>query len=369
VTNRTHVPLVDLALQHERVELEVRSGFDRVLKNTSFVLGPEVAEFERSFAEYCEVAEVVGVANGTDALEIALEVVGIGRGDEVVVPANTFVATAEAVARSGATLVLADCDQHFLIDVDEVAARCSDRTKAVVAVHLYGQTAAVDDLRAVVGDGVVVLEDAAQAQGATRHGVRAGGLGDVAATSFYPGKNLGAYGDAGALMTRSGTIANAARRLRNHGGAVKYEHVDVGRNSRLDALQAVVLSAKLRVLDAWNQERRAAAALYEDLLADEPRVVLPSTLPGNQHVFHLYVVRVPERDRVLAAMNADGIGAGVHYPHPVHLVPAFARAGQGRGSFPVAEQAAEEILSLPIYPGITPDQQEAVVASLVGALT
>lgn len=362
------VPLVDLSLQHERIAADVSIGFERVLKSTSFVLGPEVQAFEQSFAEYCDVDHAVGVGNGTDALEIALVAAGVRRGDEVIVPANTFVATAEAVVRIGATLVLADCDEHFLIDPADVAHRITSRTRAVIAVHLYGQTAPIEVLRAVVGPDIVIVEDAAQSQGARRHGARAGSLGDIAGTSFYPGKNLGAYGDGGALMTNCEEYADLARKLRNHGGARKYEHVEIGRNSRLDGLQAVVLSTKLDLLDAWNDERRAAAARYDQLLAGLDQVATPLTLPGNEHVFHLYVVRLEERDRVLAELNDAGIGAGIHYPHPIHRLAAFDSLDLGAGGFPRSERFAEEILSLPIFPGITEAQQNVVIASLRKAL-
>jgi dTDP-4-amino-4,6-dideoxygalactose transaminase len=365
----TPVPLVDLKIQHRRIREAAFEAMHEVADNTAFVLSPHVAAFEREFAQYCEVDRVVGVANGTDAIEIALRAAGVGPGDEVIIPANTFIATAEAVVRAGATLALTDCDDDFLMDPGALAARVTGRTRAVIPVHLYGQTAAVEAVRAVVGPEVILVEDAAQAQGALRFGARAGSLGDVAATSFYPGKNLGAYGDGGALMTSSDAIADAALALRNHGGVRKYEHLVVGMNSRLDGLQAVVLSLKLRLLDEWNKERRQAADLYEDLLGGLPDVVTPRTVDGNTHVWHLYVVRVPDRDRVLTELNAAGIGAGIHYPAPVHLLPAFAGLGLGRGAFPVAEKLADEILSLPIYPGITAEQQHRVVDELTRALS
>ncbi|GAA4710772.1 DegT/DnrJ/EryC1/StrS family aminotransferase [Nocardioides conyzicola] len=362
------VPFVDLALQNAQVADAVAAGFERVLSTQGFVLGPEVARFEEAFASYCGVSDVVGVGNGTDALEIALVSAGIGPGDEVIVPANTFVATAEAVVRVGAELVLADCDDDFLIAPESVVDRATGRTRAVIAVHLYGQVARVEVLRDALGAGVLIVEDAAQAQGATRGGVRAGALGDVAATSFYPGKNLGAYGDAGALMTSSVDVADQARMLRNHGGVARYEHQEIGRNSRLDGLQAAVLSAKLPVLDRWNQERRRAAARYDELLAGVVGIRTPRTLPGNEHVHHLYVVRVRDRDRVLGCLQAAGIGTGIHYPAPIHLIPAFAHLGLRPGEFPAAERAAGEILSLPMFPGITAAQQERVADVLVEAV-
>ena len=358
------VPLVDLGLQHSRIAEEVREGFERVLNRTAFVLGPEAEAFERAFAEYCGVRHCIGVASGTDAIELALRGSGIGAGDEVIVPTNTFVATAEAVVRAGATPVLVDCDDDYLIDVDAVSAAVTKRTRAVVPVHLYGQVAPMKEVRDAVPEDVVVIEDAAQSQGAVQSGRRAGSLGLAAATSFYPGKNLGAYGDAGAVMTDDDSVAERVRRIRNHGGVNKYEHLEFGVNSRLDGLQAVVLSLKLRRLDAWNAERREAAARYDDLLADLPEVLRPRTRPENEHVWHLYVVRVPRRDHVLAHLNSAGIGAGIHYPTPVHLLPAFAYLGHGQGVFPRAEHMAGEILSLPIFPGITAEQQERAADNL-----
>ncbi|WP_213816475.1 DegT/DnrJ/EryC1/StrS aminotransferase family protein [Glaciihabitans sp. dw_435] len=358
------VPFVDLALQRDRVADAVRAGIDGVLDNTSFVLGPEVSAFEREFAAYCGVPHVVGVGNGTDALELALRAAGIGRGDEVIVPANTFVATAEAVARAGATAVFADCDDNYLIDPDDAARVAGPRTRAVMAVHLYGQCAPVERLRATLGPDVLIIEDAAQAQGARRFGALAGSLGDVAGTSFYPGKNLGAYGDGGAVMTARDDIAHAIRELRNHGGLARYEHRVLGMNSRLDGIQAAVLSAKLPLLDAWNDERRAAADEYSRLLAGVPDVITPATAEGNDHIFHLYVVRVPDRETTIARLHSDGIAAGVHYPTPVHLLRPFRAEHGSARPLPRAEAFSRDILSLPIYPGITLRQQEYVVDRL-----
>jgi len=292
----------------------------------------------------------------------------------VIVPTNSFIATALAVARAGATPVLVDCDPVYqLIAVDEVQRRLTARTRAVIPVHLFGQMAPMAAIQAVASArGLMVLEDAAQAQGATQAQggttIRAGAAGLVAATSFYPGKNLGAYGDGGAVTTDSDAIAAKVRALRNYGSEVKYHHPETGFNSRLDTLQAVVLLAKLKRLAAWNEARRQAAARYDRLLADLPHAVPAPRLMENVHIHHLYVVRVTNRDAVLARLNADGIGAGVHYPVPIHLQGAFAYLGHRRGDFPVAERAAAEILSLPMFPEITPAQQERVVASLRAAL-
>jgi dTDP-4-amino-4,6-dideoxygalactose transaminase len=370
---RQPVPFLDLGIQTAEVEAEVRERWDRILSTSGFVLGPEVERFESEFAAYSGARHAIGVGNGTDALEIGLQAAGIGAGDEVIVPANTFFATVEAVLRVGATLVVADVDDDYLLDPLDVAARVTPRTRAVVAVHLYGQMAPVARLREVVGPDVLLVEDAAQSQGARRDGLRSGGAGDVAATSFYPGKNLGAFGDGGAVLTSSDDIDRRARRLRNHGGVDRYEHLEVGTNSRLDALQAAVLSVKLTRLDAWNGRRSAAAARYEVLLADAfadvPELVVPRELPGAAHVWHLYVVQVPDRAAVSAALGAAGIGHGIHYPSPVHLLPATAHLGLRAGTAPRAEAQTDRILSLPMFPGITAAQQEYVVETLHTAVT
>lgn len=361
---KQQVPLVDLSRQQSQIADQIREGFNRVIAESSFILGPQVDEFENSWASYCGVKQAVGVGNGTDAIELALRAAAVGPGDDVVIPANTFVATAGAVMRTGASLILADCDDNYLISVDDVERRMTSRTKAVIGVHLYGQTAPIETLRERLGSDIVLVEDAAQSQGARRKGRRAGSLGDVGATSFYPGKNLGAYGDAGAVMTNSTEIADNVRRLRNHGGTAKYEHPEIGFNSRMDSLQAVVLAAKLAMLDEWNAQRVEAAARYDDMLANIPGVTAPRTVDGNDHVFHLYVVRVARRDEVVAQLNASGIGAGIHYPRPVHLHGAYGNLGYSSGDFPRAEQSAKEILSLPLYPGISPDEQAYVVDGL-----
>ena len=364
------VPLVDLRLQHAQVAAEVERGFAEVLASGAYVGGPAVRDFEQEYAAALGVRHCVGVANGTDALELALRACGIGRGDEVVLPANTFVATAEAVVRAGATPVLADVDKDcLLLDADSVASAVGPRTRAVVPVHLFGQTAPVERLEELVAErGLLVVEDAAQSQGARRHGRTAGALGVASATSFYPGKNLGAYGDAGAVLTDDDDLARRVRLLGNHGSAAKYVHEQLGFNSRMDTLQAVVLRAKLARLEGWNDQRRAAADRYDTLLGDLPEVRLPGRLEGNVDVWHLYVVRVADRDAALQRLNAAGIGAGIHYPVPVHLQPAFVGLAAGPGSFPVAETAAQEILSLPLYPGITEDQQARVADELRRAL-
>ena len=364
------IPLVDLKAQLAEIGDEVRAGFDEVIANTAFVLGPQVRAFEEAFASFSGVKHAIGVANGTDALELAVRAAGVGPGDEVILPANTFIATALAVQRAGATPVLVDCDEvHQLIDVARVEAAITERTRAIMPVHLFGQMVAMEDVLSLAERrGLVVLEDAAQCQGAKRNGKPAGSLGLAAGTSFYPGKNLGAFGDAGAVLTNDDALAKKVRALRNYGSEVKYHHPETGFNSRLDTLQAVVLSAKLRRLDRWNEQRRAAAARYDAMLADLFSVVRPGTLEGNEHVWHLYVVRVPSRDKVLADLQAQKVGAGIHYPVPIHLQGAFAHLGHREGDFPVTEKAAAQILSLPLFPEITEAQQERVIAALRRAL-
>lgn len=364
------IPLVDLASQHAEIADEIRPALERVFATTAFVGGPEVAAFEREYAEYVGAAHCVGVANGTDAIELALRAVGVGPGDEVLLPANTFIATAEAVSHVGATPVLVDVDEeHLLIDPARVEGAITDRTKAILPVHLFGQTAFVEELQRLAdAAGVVLIEDAAQAQGARRWGRPAGSLGRLAATSFYPGKNLGAAGDAGAVTTGDPELAERVRITAAHGSPSKYVHDVVGRNSRLDAVQAVYLRAKLARLEKWNQLRREAATRYGELLAPFDGIRRPRPAAGNEDVWHLYVVRVDERDRVLDTLAADGIGVGIHYPTPVHLTRAYSHLGLGPGSFPVAEAAAHRILSLPMFPHLSMDQQERVADALARAV-
>ena len=365
------IPLVDLAAQQAEIDEEVRAGLDEVFATTAFIGGKAVGEFERAYAEATRVAHCVGVANGTDALELALRAAGVTPEGEVVLPANTFIATAEAVSRIGAKPVLVDVDpEYLLIDPDRVAEAVTEKTQAIVPVHLFGQVAPVEKLIPIAESvGAVVVEDAAQSQGATRNGAYAGSLGVAAGTSFYPGKNLGAAGDAGAVTTNDPEIAARVRLIGAHGSAKKYIHDVIGVNSRLDTVQAVVLSAKLKRLEGWNERRRQAADRYATLLAEVDEVRVPQSQQENLDVWHLYVVRVAERDRVLAELNGAGIGAGIHYPVPVHLTPAYASLGHAAGSFPVTEQAAGTILSLPLYPHITSAQQQRVAHALATAVS
>mgnify|MGYP006271430031 FL=1 len=366
----SNIPLVDLGYQAQEIDAEVRAAWDAILAKTAFIGGGHVGTFESEYAEYSAVKHVIGVANGTDALEIGVRALGIGHGDEVIVPTNSFIASALAVARAGATPVLVDCDPvHYLIDPSKIEAAITPRTRAIMPVHLYGQLAPMEEVCAIATrNKLFVIEDAAQSQGASRNGRASGAFGHVTGTSFYPGKNLGAFGDAGAVLTDDDDIAKKVRALRNYGSEVKYHHPETGFNSRLDTLQAAVLSAKLKRLDSWNEMRRRAAMLYSDLLSGRPGISTPGTLEGNSHVWHLYVVEVAERDRVLAELNSLGIGAGIHYPTPIHMHGAFAHLGYPSGSFPVADGTAPRILSLAMYPGITDDQVKEVATALMKAV-
>lgn len=360
------VPFLDLAAQQAEIVDEVLPVWHHQLASAAFIGGEQVDAFEREYAEYIGVAHVVGVSNGTDALELAYRAAGVGQGDEVIMPANTFIATAEAASRIGAVPVFVDVDdEHLLIDPDAVDAAITERTRAIVPVHLFGQTAPVQRIAPIAERrGIALIEDAAQAQGASSAAGRAGAMGRIAATSFYPGKNLGAAGDAGAVMTDDDGAAALIRNLAAHGSSVKYVHDNIGMNARLDAVQATVLRAKLRRLDRWNDARRAAAARYTELLGDIEGIRLPREVPGNDDVWHLYVIRVDERDRVLSALAEDGIAAGIHYPTIVPLTEAYAGLGHRPGQFPVAEAAASGILSLPMFPHLTEEQQRAVAAAV-----
>ena len=354
---------------HAEIASGVRAAFETIFVHGGYVNGDEVTAFEQAFARFTGMAYCVGVASGTDAVELALRAAGIGSGDEVLVPVNTFHATAAAVVRAGATPVFVDCEpDYLLLDVTQAQERAGPRTGAVLPVHLYGQMVALEQLASLAGRGVQIVEDAAQAHGATRFGQAPGSVGCAAAWSFYPGKNLGAYGDAGAVVTRDAGLAAKTRRLGNYGAVARDDHATVGFNSRLDTLQAVVLAAKLARITVWNEKRRQAAAVYDILFSGCSEVVLPKCMPGNEHVYHQYVVRVPERDRILNSLRGQAIQAAVHYPNPLHLQEAFGWLGHGPGDFPVAEQAAREILSLPLFPHITREQQERVHRAMMDVL-
>jgi len=359
------IPFVDLGAEHAEVAIEVAQRWAGVLASSQFLAGAEIECFEADFARFCELRHCVTVANGTDALELALRVVGVMVGTEVVVPAVTFIATALAVLRIGARPVLVDVDGSGLMDPRQVSEALSPRTRAVVPVHLYGQMAACEDIVKALGDhDVALVEDAAQAHGARRGGQAVGARAAAVATSFYPTKNLGAYGHGGAVLTDSPRLAAHVRALRSHGSDRKHHHPVMGWNSQLDELQAAVLNAKLPGLAERNQRRRQAAARYDNLLATRADIALPVQVDGNEHVWHLYAVRVPRRDAVLERLHRLGVDAGIHYPVPLHLQPALKHLGYRGGDFPMAEALAASVLSLPLFPTITAAQQEKVVAVL-----
>ena len=360
------IPFTDLAAMAQEVWPSIEADYMACLLHADFVGGPPVETFERDWAEYCGASHSVGVGNGTDAIELSLTALGIGAGDEVIVPANTFIGTAAAVVRAGATPRFADVsDETLLITPKTMAAAVTPRTRAVIAVHLYGQMADMDGLTAAAADhGIVVVEDAAQAHGATWAGRPAGSFGAAACFSFYPGKNLGAFGDAGAVVTSDSDLADRVRALANHGrlsGSAHYEHVYVGRNSRMDALQAIALSGKLARNPAWNERRQMLASRYrEQLIGTSVRLV--DTDPRAEHVYHLLVARVADRDRVQAELRDHGVQTGVHYPVPCHRQPPLREFATA--PMPVTDQAAAEIISLPMFPHMTADQVDVVCDAL-----
>lgn len=367
------IPFQDLPLQIQNLRSELDPAIAEVLRHGQFILGPEVTTFETAWSVFCGTRHAVGVGSGTDALQLILRALGIGTGDEVITVANTFIATAEAISYTGAKPVLVDCDAaHLLIDPAAVAAAVTPRTRAIIPVHLYGQPADMSALRAIAtSHSLALIEDAAQAHGATlTSGEVCGSLGVAAGFSFYPGKNLGAFGDAGAVTTNDPALAHQLRLLRNWGSVVKYHHDIQGYNSRLDTLQAAILNVKLRHLSTWNERRRQIAKWYRDALGDCSAVGLPNEAPWTgRHVYHLFVVRLLEHDRdaVLRELVARGIHAIVHYPIPIHRQKAYADLGHVAGTFPQAETAAATVLSLPMYPEMTPTDV-AIVAEAVQSI-
>jgi len=356
------VPFLDLRAQHDPIRAELLAAINEVIDSSAFAGGPFVARFEADFAAFCQTTHAIGVGNGTDALWLALLARGIGPGDEVITVPNSFMATAEAISYCGATPVFVDIDeQTYTLDPAGLEAAITPRTKAVIPVHLYGQMADMDPIMEIAArHGLFVLEDACQAHGAEYKGRRAGSIGHAGAFSMYPGKNLGALGEAGAVTTNDPALAERIKCLREHGQSKKYHHSQIGWNARMDGIQAAALRIKLRSLARGNAGRRAHAQHYDRLLADVEGVVTPTVAPGRTSVFHLYVIRVPERDRILAALGQRGIACGIHYPKPIHLQAAYAPLGLGPGSFPIAERQAEELLSLPMFPELTPDQIDTV---------
>lgn len=366
---RATVPLVDLQAQYQQIGPEIDAAIRRVVEAAEFIMGPDVGAFEAAFAAFCGAQNCVGVSSGTSALELALRAFGIGPGDEVITVAHTFIATAEAICAVGARPVFVEIDPvTYNLNPDEIVRVVTPATRAVIPVHIYGQPADMDRVNAAAqAHGLAVIEDAAQAHGATWQGRRAGVLADAACFSFYPGKNLGAYGDAGAVVTDREEIAAQVASLRNHGRRSKYLHDQVGYGDRLDTLQAAILRAKLPYLEQWVARRRALAARYTERLC-EYELTLPVTAEGADPAWHLYVIRTARRDAMVSYLNQRGIGAGVHYPVPLHLQPAFADLGYVRGDLPVTEAVADSCLSLPIYPEMTDEQQDGVVAAVADFL-
>lgn len=359
------IPFVDLKSQYVSIKSEVNAAIQGVLDSCQFTLGSEVAALEEEFAAYCQAKLGIGVSSGTSALHLALLAAGIGPGDEVITVPFTFVATVSAIGYSGAKTVFVDIDpRSFTMDVKAIEAAITPRTKAILPVHLYGQSADMDPILEIAKRrGLVVIEDAAQAHGAEYKGRRAGSMGDMGCFSFYPGKNLGAYGEGGMVTTDNPGLARTLRMLRDWGAERKYEHVLKGYNYRLEGIQGAVLRVKLRHLEAWTEARRVAAARYDHLFAGSG-VQTPEALSYARHVYHIYAIRTGERKAWQEALQKEGIQTGIHYPIPVHLLPAFADLGYQRGQFPHAERAAGEVLSLPMFPELTAAQCETVAGAV-----
>jgi dTDP-4-amino-4,6-dideoxygalactose transaminase len=358
------LPLVDLRAQYRTIEDEIMAAIRGVLESGQFVLGPQTQAFEREFAAHCQAADAVGTSSGTSALHLALLAAGIGPGDQVITVPFTFVATVAAIEYTGARPVLVDVlPDSFNMDPDQIEAAITPRTRAIVPVHLYGQPADMDPILEIARrHGLRVIEDACQAHGAEYHGRRVGALGDAGCFSFYPGKNLGAYGEGGAVVTNDERLAGTVRALRHWGQTRRYHHELKGFNYRLEELQAAILRVKLRRLDDWTEARRAHARLYDRLLAGV--VPTPVELPYARHVYHVYAVRTTRRERLERALSEAGVHSGIHYPAPVHLQPAYADLGYGPGAFPVSERAAAEVLSLPMYAELQ-EHEIDLVAELV----
>jgi len=361
--------MVDLKAQYAQIRDEIHDALDRVMADTAFVLGKAVEEFEQAFAAHHQAKHCVATSSGTSALHVALLAMGIGPGDEVIVPVNTFIATAEAVSYCGAKPVFVDMhDEDFCIDPAKIPAAITPKTKAIIPVHLYGQPAEMDEVLAIAAEhGLMVLEDCAQAHDAEYKGRKVGTFGRAGAFSFYPGKNLGAYGEGGAIVTNDDDIAAFARKARHHGSSKRYHHDFVGYNYRMHGFQGAVLGVKLKYLREWTDQRRRAAAKYREVLADLP-LVLPKEKDHVRHVYHLFVVRVKDRQRIGEALWEHGIDYGIHYPIPLHLTGAYEDLGYSEGGFPVAEAAADEILSLPMYPELSKEAIGSVASWLREAL-
>ncbi|MGA2108572.1 MAG: DegT/DnrJ/EryC1/StrS family aminotransferase [Syntrophorhabdales bacterium] len=357
-----NVPFLDLKSQYLSIKNEIHEALDGVLEKTAFAGGPFVAQFEKEFAAFCGTGQAVGVGNGTDALWMALLALGVGPGDEVITVPDTFIATAEAISYCGATPVFVDVDEKsYNMDPNLLEAAITPKTKAVIPVHLFGQMSDMDPIMEIARKhNLFVLEDASQAHGARYKGKPAGSIGDAGCFSFYPGKNLGAYGEAGAVVTNDTALADRMRMYRDHGSPKKYYHKVLGWNARMDGFQGAVLSVKLKYLPQWNESRRKNAAIYNQLFAGFGSVVTPIEMDYGKHVYHVYALRVKNRDGLISALAEKGIGTNIHYPVPVHLQDAYSFLGLKKGSFPVAEQCAAEFVSLPMFAELTGEQIQYV---------
>lgn len=358
------VPFLNLKAQYDAIAKEVQLSIQDVLANCAFSGGPFVQRFEEEFAAFCGSQCAVGVGSGTEALWLALLAIGVKPGDEVITAPNSFIATAEAVSLCGAEPVFVDVEEKsFTLDPALLEQAITPRTKAIIPVHLFGQTADMDPILEIARKhGIAVIEDACQAHGAEYKGRRAGSIGDAGCFSFYPGKNLGAYGEAGGVVTNDPRLAEKVRLLRDHGQSRKYHHEVIGTNGRMDGLQGAILSVKLKYLNEWNDARRRHAAAYQKLLQDATSILTPTEMPYARHVYHIYAVRSPRRQALLEALAEKGISCGIHYPVPIHLQRAYASGKSQKGAFPVAERCAEEFLSLPMFPELT-DQEIAYVCN------
>lgn len=352
------VPLIDLKIQHRSIAAEVEAAIKNVCDNTAFILSDEMKTFEAEFAAFCGAKHGIGVANGTEALFLALKAVGVKDGDEVIVPANTFIATAAAVSHANAIPVFVDVDpETYCIDPAKIKMAITEKTRAILPVHLYGHPADMDAIINIARtNGLKVVEDCAQAHGTLYKGKSIGSLGDAAGFSFYPSKTLGAYGDAGMVLTNSDEVCENLKLLRDNGRTTWYEHAIIGYNSRLDGIQAAVLRVKLKYLDKWVDGRRSHARQYEQMLGEVAGLSLPVEKPNMKHSYYVYVVRMDNRDEAMAQLKEKGCGCGIHYPVPLHLQPAYAFLGGKEGDHPVSEAYAKQVLSIPMYPELTADQ-------------
>lgn len=360
------IQLVDLTAQYLGIQEEINASIRSVIEEGAFILGKYVKEFEEAFAGFCRARYAIGVASGTDAITLTLKAMGIGAGHEVITTPHSAAPTAEAIGLAGAKAVFADIDpETYNLDPEKVKKAITSSTRAIMPVHLYGQPVDMDAFRQIAREyGLRLIEDAAQAHGAEYKGQRVGTLGEAACFSFYPSKNLGAYGDGGAVVTNDPFIAERVYMLRDHGRKEKYTHEIEGYNSRLDALQAAILSVKLKHLESWNEQRREKARQYDELLSPIQGLTIPKVLPEVKHVYHLYVIKVEDRERLRKSLKEIGIQTGIHYPLPLHLQPAFTHLGLPRGTFPNAEEATSKVLSLPLYPEMRTEQIETVVEAL-----